>query len=90
MSKASKGLVTDTSTKAFNAPESEHVRNTIPRLKEIQKEMPMTKITVTDQSDYLFESLEAAGDASWVLEKREGLNPAGITRFNYLHFTPHF
>ena len=86
MSKASKGLVTDTSTKAFNAHESEHVRNTVPRLNEIQKEMPVTKITVTDQSDYLFESLEAAGDASWVLEKREGLNPAGITRFNYLHF----
>ncbi len=87
MEKASKGIVNPSSKKAFDAPASEHEQQTMPRLKEIAQAMPKTKITLTDQSDYLFESLEKSGDASWVLEKREGLNPAGVTRFNYLHFT---
>jgi hypothetical protein len=28
----------------------------------------------------------SVGDASWVLQKREALNPIGITRFNYVYF----
>jgi len=87
MEKASKGIVNVNSAEAFDAPASEHEQQTMPRLREIAQQMPNTKITVTDQSDYLFQSLEQAGDASWVLEKREGLNPAGATRFNYLHFS---
>lgn len=87
MTKASQGLVDTNSREAQDAPASEHERHTLPRLREIAQQMPATKITVTDQSDYLFESLEKSGDASWVLEKREGLNPAGATRFNYLHFS---
>lgn len=88
MTKASsKAMVVDVNNKdAYNAPEAEHHLNTIPRLKEIATAMPKTKITITDLSDSLFESLETAGDASWVLDKREGLNPAGMTRFNYLRF----
>jgi len=71
---------------AYNAPEAEHQLHAIHRLKEISIRMPRTKITVTDCSDALFQELETAGDASWVLTKREGLNPAGMTRFNFLHF----
>ncbi len=71
---------------AYNAPEAEHNLQTVHRLREVHATMPNTKITITDLSDHLFESLEKAGDASWVLDKREGLNPAGMTRFNYLHF----
>jgi len=89
MTKASaKAMTVDiNNTEAYNAPEAEHHLNTVERLKDIHKTMPKTKITVTDCSDALFEELETAGDASWVLNKREGLNPAGMTRFNYLHFT---
>jgi len=65
---------------------SEHYLQTIPRLKEIKKRAPKTKITVLDMSDYLFDSWLEAGDASWIMDKREGLNPLNVTRFNYIHF----
>lgn len=65
---------------------AEHDLQTIPRLKEAAQLMPNTKITICDLTDYLFEYLESKGDESWVFDKREGLNPAGMTRFNYLHF----
>lgn len=89
MTKASaKAMTVDVNNReAYNAPEAEYHLNTVERLKDIQKIMPKTKITITDCSDALFDELETAGDASWVLNKREGLNPAGMTRFNYLHFT---
>jgi hypothetical protein len=64
---------------------AEHYLQTIPRLKEIAPTIPKTKITLVDMSDHLFGMMENAGDASWVLTKREGINPAGATRFNYLH-----
>ena len=66
---------------------AEHYLQTIPRLKEISAKSPNTKITVLDLSDYLLNSWLATGDASWILDKREGLNPLNVTRFNYLHFS---
>jgi len=71
-------------TDAKNAG-AEHYLQTIPRLKEIAPKIPKTKITLVDMSDHLFGLMENTGDASWVLTKREGINPAGATRFNYLH-----
>jgi hypothetical protein len=65
---------------------AEHQLQTIPRLKEIEKLCPKTKISILDLSDYLRSSWLSAGDASWVMDKREGLNPLNVTRFNYLHF----
>ena len=89
MTKASsRAMVVDPNNRdAYNAPEAEHNLQTLPRLREIAARLPKTKITITDCSDALFDELETAGDASWVLNKREGVNPAGMTRFNYLHFT---
>lgn len=66
---------------------AEHYLQTIPRLKEIANRSPKTKITVLDLSDYLLNSWLEVGDASWILDKREGLNPLNVTRFNYLHFS---
>lgn len=65
---------------------AEFYLQTMPRLKEVAPLIPKTKINIMDLSDYLFESMEKYNDASWVLDKREGLNPANVTRFNYLHF----
>ena len=64
---------------------AEHYLQTLPRLKEISPRIPKTKITLVDMSDHLFGLMENTGDASWILTKREGINPAGATRFNYLH-----
>ena len=72
-------------TSALNSG-AEHALQCLPRLAEVQPQIPKTKITVFDLSDYLFDSFTQAGDASWVLAKREGLNPANATRYNYLHF----
>lgn len=66
---------------------AEHTFQTLPRLREIQNLIPRTKINVLDLSDHLFDTFTDAGDASWVLDKREGLNPAMVTRFNYIHFS---
>lgn len=68
-----------------DAPESEHQLHLLPRLAEIARDMPTAKITVYDMSQTLFDSLGNA-DESWVLKMKEGLNPIGITRFNYLYF----
>jgi hypothetical protein len=65
---------------------AEHYLQTIPRLKEVENFIPRTKITICDLTDHVHESLMAAGDASWVLQKREALNPIGVTRFNYIYF----
>jgi hypothetical protein len=79
--------VVDSRVKTPEHAASEHQLQTIPRLKEVENLIPRTKITILDLSDHLFSSLTSAKDASWVLDKREGLNPLGATRFNYIHFT---
>jgi hypothetical protein len=73
-------------TKATNAA-AEHDLQTVPRLKEAAVLLPNTKISIFDLTDYLVDYLTEKGDESWVFDKREGLNPAGMTRFNYLHFS---
>lgn len=65
---------------------AEYQLQTFPRLKEVENLIPNTKITVVDLSDHLFDFLNTVGDGSWVLDKREQVNIAGATRFNYLHF----
>ena len=69
-----------------NAAAEYHLQ-TLPRLKEIVSIIPRTKITVCDLSDHLFDYMNSAKDASWVLNRKEGLNAANVTRFNYLHFS---
>ena len=66
---------------------AEHYLQTIPRLKEIEKLIPNTKITICDLTDHVDDSFNKVGDASWVLGKMEALNPIGITRFNYIYFS---
>lgn len=66
---------------------AEHYLQTLPRLKEIEHLIPKTKITILDLTDHLFSMLETADDESWILNRREKLNPVGITRFNYIHFS---
>lgn len=71
---------------AKDGPASEHVLQTIPRLREIHNRHPKIKISVLDLTDYLFESFVAAGDESWIVGRKEGLNPLNVTRYNYLYF----
>lgn len=72
-------------TSSFNSG-AEHYLQTLPRLKEVKHLIPRTKITICDLTDDVYNSLLKVGDASWVLGKREALNPIGITRFNYVYF----
>lgn len=72
-------------TSSYNSG-AEHYLQCVPRLKEIQHLIPKTKISIHDLTDYVHESFLKIGDASWVLNKREALNPIGITRYNYLYF----
>lgn len=71
---------------ATNTP-AEFRLQTVPRLKEIALQIPRTKITVCDLSDHLFDYMNNAKDASWVLGRKEGLNAANTTRYNYLAIT---
>lgn len=70
---------------SFNSG-AEHYLQCLPRLKEVEKHIPKTKITICDLTDHVYDSLIKVGDASWVLDKREALNPIGVTRFNYVYF----
>jgi hypothetical protein len=83
---SNKFTVVDPNVKNPENAAAEHQLQTIPRLKEIKNRIPKTKITILDLTDHLFDSWLNVGDASWVMDKREGLNPLNVTRFNYLHF----
>lgn len=56
------------------------------RLNEIVYKSPQTKIRMYDTSELLVNSFLQAEDKYWVLDKKEVLNPAGSTHFNYTHF----
>lgn len=88
LTKASeKFVIVDPNNKeARNGPEAEHQLQLIPRLKEIHNAMPRTKISVHDMSDILFSSLAEKKNEDWILDMKEGVNPVGITRHNYLKF----
>lgn len=79
-------VLDSTQTASWNTG-AEHDLHTIPLLKNIQHLIPNTKITVLDLSQNLFDTFIKAGDASWVLERNEGLNPLNVTRFNYTYFS---
>lgn len=64
---------------------AEHFLQTLPRLKEIYKDFPNTKITIKDMSDNLIETMTKEHDGEWILKRREIVNPVGTTRFNLLH-----
>jgi len=49
--------------------------------------IPGTKITILDLSQNLFDAFTSYGDESWVLGRKEGLNPLNVTRYNYAYFT---
>jgi hypothetical protein len=57
----------------------------MPRLKEYEKYLDKTKITIIDLTDHVFDLFESAGDESWILNKIEGLNPIGVSRYNYIY-----
>ncbi len=60
--------------------------HTADRLKYITNKCPNTKIRMFDTSELLVKSFLQAEDKHWVLDKKEILNPAGSTHFNYTHF----
>lgn len=82
-----KFTVLDPNNKSSLNSGAEHYLQTMPRLKELENQLSRTKITICDLTDYAAQSLLDAGDASWVMTKREALNPVGITRFNYVYLT---
>jgi hypothetical protein len=81
-----KVTVLDPNNKSSLNSGAEHYLQTLPRLKELENQLDKTKITICDLTDYASKVFLDAGDASWVLDKREALNPIGITRFNYIYF----
>jgi hypothetical protein len=87
MTKATeKFTVLDVNNKENKNAAAEYALQTLPRLKEVENQIPKTKITILDLTDHLFSMLEDVGDASWIMDKREQVNIAGATRFNYTHF----
>ena len=87
MEKGSKDFtVVNSSVKDSWNTGAEHYLQTVPRLKEAEKFLSRTKITILDLTDHLFQTLEKSNDETWILERKEKLNPVGITRFNYIWF----
>lgn len=84
--KANKLYVDNASIKDSWNYGAEYKLQIYPRLEEIRNRCPKTKITVVDMSDTMFNTLKSAGDASWIMDKRETLNVSGLTRYNYVWF----
>lgn len=82
----SKFVVLDKKQTASWNTGAEHDLHTIPMLKNVAPLIPKTKITILDLSQNLFDTFLDAGDASWILDRNEGLNPLNVTRFNYSYF----
>jgi hypothetical protein len=72
---------------AVSAQATEYIFQTLPRLKEIKSKYPSIKISVLDLTDHLFSNFKKFGDAGWIENKRDKLNPINITRYNYLYFS---
>jgi len=81
-----KFIVRDPSQRASWNTGAEHDLQTIPRLKEVEHLIPKTKITILDLTNNLFEAFTSYGDESWVMDRKEGLNPLNVTRYNYAYF----
>ena len=82
-----KFLSTDPNEKSSWNIMGEFRLHTADRLNYIKAKCPNTKIRMFDTSDLLVKSFLQAEDKDWVLDKKEVLNPAGSTHFNYTHFT---
>lgn len=87
MNEANKNfIVLDKNVKSSWNTGAEHFLQTLPRLKELETKLLKTKITIVDLSQYLFKAFLDYGDESWVMDRREGLNPLNVTRYNYAYF----
>ena len=64
---------------------AEHYLQTLPRLKELENQLPRTKITICDLTDFVFDYYSSEKQDLWFLNKKESLNPLGASRFNFLH-----
>jgi hypothetical protein len=73
----------DISNKKPENISAEHVLHTIPKLNELKKQCPNTKITIRDMTDNVLEMLSNSVDGDWILTKRETLNPIGMARFDF-------
>jgi len=65
---------------------SEYQLQALPRLNEITKRSPNTKIRIFDVSKSIFDSFSSKHDESWVHRVKEELNPIDASRYNYLQF----
>lgn len=65
-----------------NSLYSEHVLQTMPRLKDIQNAHPDIKITISDLTDHVFDSYLKSNDDGWVETRRELLSPVCGVRWN--------
>lgn len=66
----------------FNA---EHQLHALPRLREIQKKLPRTKITILDVTQAVLSSLDGQ-DESWLLNRRENVSIGMTHRYNHIYF----
>lgn len=73
-----------TSSSNFSA---EHELQTIPRLRELQSQMPRTKFTILDVSEPVIQGIKKNGDESWVEERTDHLTVGQAFRYNYFHFS---
>jgi len=65
-----------------NSLYSEHVLQTIPRLKDIHNLYPDIKITVSDLTDHVFDSYLKSNDDGWIENRRELLSPVSGVRWD--------
>lgn len=88
LSKATKkNIIIDPSVKAnwnFNA---EYELQALPRLRELQSQLPTTKFTVIDVSDLVINSLLEFDDVHWVLKRSDHLSVGQAFRYNMFYFS---
>ena len=65
---------------------AEHQLQAVPRLKEIEKICPKTKITVLDTTDVTLDELQNKKD-DWVDDRKDNLTFAMFHRYNHFYFS---
>ena len=61
---------------------AEHELNAIPKLKYASEKLPNTKITILDDTDYVFKAMKEYEDEDWILKRNDHLGAVAPLRFN--------
>lgn len=79
---AKKTTILDPNVKSSSNFAAEHELQAVPRLNEFRNIIPLTKITIVDNSNLPLTAMSSYNDADWILSRSDALSITTLYRFN--------